>query len=159
MSLVEEIPAAARSLATGYVTIPTRAGGRMASTFQHRNSAAVQRALARRLADLDREQHQQSSDAVLIRIDGNHHGGAGKTAGVRKILGSKKTLANLFDEDDKGTHAFLSAAAAPSRYPARKLCSVCGYLGTITCMRCSERYCSLQCEDTHRETRCLKIYA
>ncbi|KAK9479489.1 hypothetical protein V1514DRAFT_328063 [Lipomyces japonicus] len=117
------------------------------------NSSTIQRAIQRRLNDLERENYH---DTIKIELPRTF---AGKTVATRKILTSRKTLTNLFDEDEHGAAAFQSVAAQPSVYPGRHLCSVCGYWGTITCTRCSARYCSLACQDTHRETRCLKVYA
>lgn len=38
----------------------------------------------------------------------------------------------------------------------RHFCSVCGFNAPYTCITCGMRYCSLQCMQTHRDTRCLK---
>lgn len=38
---------------------------------------------------------------------------------------------------------------------SRKFCMVCGYLGDYTCVRCGARSCSLRCQASHQETRCL----
>ncbi|KAK9470461.1 uncharacterized protein V1510DRAFT_370133 [Dipodascopsis tothii] len=121
------------------------------------DSTSAQRALTRRIADLERENYHEN---VKIEIPAAVSKAATKsTPAVRRILASKKALGNYFDDDEAGTKRFQAAAVQPSRYPARKLCSVCGYWGTIKCIRCGARYCSAACEDTHRETRCLKVYA
>ena len=43
-----------------------------------------------------------------------------------------------------------------SRLPPRKLCAVCGFPSSYTCVTCGARYCSLKCLEVHQETRCLK---
>ncbi|KAK9464124.1 uncharacterized protein V1516DRAFT_669621 [Lipomyces oligophaga] len=83
----------------------------------------------------------------------------GRTPAIRKLISSKKVLSNLLDEDNIGAAEIAAVTVGPSRYPGRHICSVCGYWGPITCIRCSARYCSMACEDVHRETRCLKVYA
>ncbi|KAK9466263.1 hypothetical protein V1512DRAFT_264234 [Lipomyces arxii] len=150
MPLVEEIHTGRTSSAVST--------GRRKGPVRTADSAAVQRAISRRLAELERENY---NDTVKIDIPNPRSEGrsVGKTAGVRKILTSKKVLSNMFDEDDAAAREYSAAAVGPSVYPARHLCSVCGYWGFVTCIRCGARYCSLACEDTHRETRCLKVYA
>ncbi|KAA8494632.1 Zinc finger HIT domain-containing protein 1 [Porphyridium purpureum] len=49
------------------------------------------------------------------------------------------------------------ARALPSRFPARRICSVCGFQAPYTCVRCGSRFCTVQCGVTHDETRCLKF--
>ncbi|KAK9380446.1 SWR1 complex subunit vps71 [Kockiozyma suomiensis] len=129
------------------------------------DSAVVKRAIARRIADLERENYNDLVKIDIPRVSGYQNSNgvgpsvSGRTAGVRKLLQSKKALQNLFDEDESGASEFMSVISGPSIYPSRNICSVCGYWGPITCSRCNARYCSLACEDTHRETRCLKVYA
>lgn len=47
---------------------------------------------------------------------------------------------------------FLSAVRVRSRYPLHRstapVCTVCGYWGDVTCMRCGERTCGLRCSTT-----------
>ncbi|KAK9240633.1 hypothetical protein V1525DRAFT_369728 [Lipomyces kononenkoae] len=148
MPLVELVTGAtAQSTISGRKNFPKREG----------DSSSIQRAINRRLADLERENYNDSVKIEVPKAEGSRS--SGKSPAVRRILVSKKTLSNLFDDDETGTSEFYSAAVERSRYPMRHLCSVCGYWGAITCIRCGARYCSLACEDTHRETRCLKVYA
>lgn len=49
---------------------------------------------------------------------------------------------------------YLTAAAPPSRRPPLFLCSVCGYKGKYTCIRCGLRYCDIGCRQTHDDSRC-----
>ncbi|KAL9003016.1 MAG: hypothetical protein Q9188_004097 [Gyalolechia gomerana] len=43
--------------------------------------------------------------------------------------------------------------------PRRHFCEICGYWGTVKCLKCGARVCGLQCKNTHDEGRCLKFYA
>ena len=43
--------------------------------------------------------------------------------------------------------------------PQRHFCEICGYWGTIKCMKCGARVCGLDCKNTHDDGRCLKFYA
>jgi zinc finger HIT domain-containing protein 1 len=52
---------------------------------------------------------------------------------------------------------YVSVNAASSGKPARKFCSVCGLLGHYSCTRCGMRYCSIKCNNHHKETRCMKF--
>ncbi|KAI2806277.1 Zinc finger HIT domain-containing protein 1 [Blomia tropicalis] len=38
----------------------------------------------------------------------------------------------------------------------RHFCSICGFKGIYTCVICGFRYCSIDCQQIHKETRCLK---
>jgi zinc finger HIT domain-containing protein 1 len=49
--------------------------------------------------------------------------------------------------------SYLTSEMGPSRYPARRLCSVCGWRGLYCCTRCGMRYCGLQCLNLHQDTR------
>jgi zinc finger HIT domain-containing protein 1 len=53
-----------------------------------------------------------------------------------------------------GEPSYLTAAAPPSQRPPMPLCSVCGYKGKYTCLRCGLRYCDIGCRQTHDESRC-----
>jgi zinc finger HIT domain-containing protein 1 len=54
-------------------------------------------------------------------------------------------------------HNYASIEAPPSAIPGRKFCSVCGFSGKYSCTRCGMRYCSIRCNNSHKETRCLKF--
>jgi len=55
--------------------------------------------------------------------------------------------------------SYLTVAAAPSMLPQRHFCSVCGYFANYTCTQCGSRFCSVRCNSTHKETRCMKFIA
>jgi len=54
---------------------------------------------------------------------------------------------------------YYSAAAAPSKFPTKFFCSVCGFFSNYSCTQCGARFCSVKCNATHKETRCLKFVA
>lgn len=47
----------------------------------------------------------------------------------------------------------------PPHRPQRHFCEICGYWGTIKCMKCGARVCGLECKGAHDDGRCLKFYA
>lgn len=51
------------------------------------------------------------------------------------------------------------AAPPPPGKPQRYFCEICGYWGTIKCMKCGARVCGLECKGAHDDGRCLKFYA
>ena len=51
------------------------------------------------------------------------------------------------------------SAPPPVGKPQRHFCEICGYWGTIKCMKCGARVCGLDCKVTHDDGRCLKFYA
>ena len=50
------------------------------------------------------------------------------------------------------------SAPPPPHKPQRHFCEICGYWGTIKCMKCGARVCGLECKNTHDDGRCLKFY-
>lgn len=50
-------------------------------------------------------------------------------------------------------------APPPLGKPQRQFCEICGYWGTIKCMKCGARVCGLDCKGAHDDGRCLKFYA
>ncbi|GAO49722.1 hypothetical protein SAICODRAFT_32169 [Saitoella complicata NRRL Y-17804] len=112
------------------------------------------RAVIKHLAELERDNYHD----VKIDVPKTESFRKGKklTSAVRKHLLSRKTFAQLLDEAD--SPSYQAASSAPSRYPRREFCSVCGYFGTYKCMRCGARYCDSGCKATHLETRCVGFY-
>lgn len=52
--------------------------------------------------------------------------------------------------------SYNDARAAPSvGKPQRRFCEICGYWGTIKCMKCGARICGLDCRNSHEDGRCL----
>ncbi|KAL8920237.1 MAG: hypothetical protein Q9172_004590 [Xanthocarpia lactea] len=55
--------------------------------------------------------------------------------------------------------SYNAARAAPSiGKPPRHFCEICGYWGSVRCLKCGARVCGLDCKNTHDEGRCLKFY-
>ncbi|KAF9561956.1 hypothetical protein CPC08DRAFT_817369 [Agrocybe pediades] len=104
---------------------------------------------------------QTISDKRNLNILGTS-AAAGKkksTMKVRTALLYRKNLATLIEESGIATlpanvPTYLTAAAAPSIYPPRMICSVCGYWGRYKCRRCAMAFCDNNCEGVHLETRC-----
>lgn len=122
-------------------------------------SSTKTRAIARRLNELERENYNDSVKLEPPRDIYSPNNANKKGTALKKILASKKTLQNFFDEDSQGAERFQFVASSTSAYPKRRLCTVCGYKGFCSCVRCGFRYCSKTCEEAHTETRCLKMYA
>ena len=51
------------------------------------------------------------------------------------------------------------AVLPPTPRPQRHFCEICGYWGTIKCLKCGARVCGLECKGAHDDGRCLKFYA
>lgn len=52
--------------------------------------------------------------------------------------------------------SYNGARAAPSLgKPQRRFCEICGYWGTLKCMKCGARVCSLECKKAHSDGRCI----
>lgn len=85
---------------------------------------------------------------------GGAGGGAG--AGGRERV---KPLSQVLLESGLDVHSstpnYFTAAAAPSKLPARAMCSVCGFAAPYTCTRCGSKYCDSRCLRQHKEDRCL----
>ena len=43
--------------------------------------------------------------------------------------------------------------------PQRQFCEICGYWGSVKCLKCGARVCGLECKRAHDDGRCLKFYA
>lgn len=53
--------------------------------------------------------------------------------------------------------SYNQARAAPAAgKPQRYFCEICGYWGSIRCMKCGARVCGLECKGAHDEGRCLR---
>lgn len=72
-------------------------------------------------------------------------------------------LVQLIDEDSKRQAPNYMTAVAPSpeiyHLPKRHFCGVCGLNGKYTCVTCGARFCCINCQATHKETRCMKWIA
>eukprot|EP00762_Andalucia_godoyi_P003072 ANDGO_01072.mRNA.1 hypothetical protein len=72
----------------------------------------------------------------------------------------KRTLGQILVDDATwlDEQGLAKVTCPPSaRGTVKKYCSVCGFGGKYTCVECGERFCSLECRNAHKETRCLKF--
>jgi zinc finger HIT domain-containing protein 1 len=69
-------------------------------------------------------------------------------------------LNQLIEEDARRPAPNYTTAVAPDpakfNLPQRHFCAVCGFNGKYTCVTCGARFCSINCQTTHKETRCMK---
>ncbi|KAE8220980.1 hypothetical protein CF319_g5578 [Tilletia indica] len=81
------------------------------------------------------------------------------TPAARKILTMKRTFASLVSDATEfpsmhvGPNYFTAQASRP-RQASRAVCSICGYWGEYSCVKCGDRYCSRKCGTTHESARC-----
>ena len=71
----------------------------------------------------------------------------------------RKTFQQLLEEDrqlNPDGPNYATAQVSQSKLPERHFCAVCGFPSTYTCTSCGVRFCSLRCQSTHQDTRCLK---
>ncbi|CAH8277232.1 unnamed protein product [Arabidopsis lyrata] len=55
---------------------------------------------------------------------------------------------------------YLKAAVGPPSSSSRRhFCSVCGYIAGYNCCLCGMRFCSIRCQNIHKDTRCQKFVA
>ena len=63
----------------------------------------------------------------------------------------------LVDAPPLSYNAARATLPEPSK-PRRYFCEICGYWGTIKCVKCGARVCGLECKGTHDDGRC-QLYA
>jgi zinc finger HIT domain-containing protein 1 len=85
---------------------------------------------------------------------------AKKKAPVKPLF-VRKSLKSVLELEEQGKASFVptidNIAYPDSRLARRTFCCVCGMLSVYTCRKCSQRFCSLNCDEAHKETRCLKF--
>ncbi|RKO88951.1 hypothetical protein BDK51DRAFT_27645 [Blyttiomyces helicus] len=107
------------------------------------DSLSRERAHLRRLDELERDNFVvipepdptlSSRKATMRNLESDEAGGSkkGRKSAVRKLLVQRKSLAVLIQESRIGEQppdvpTYLTVAVGPSKFPARKFCSVCGY--------------------------------
>eukprot|EP00457_Paulinella_chromatophora_P015759 gb/GEZN01016432.1/.p1 GENE.gb/GEZN01016432.1/~~gb/GEZN01016432.1/.p1 ORF type:complete len:210 (+),score=30.82 gb/GEZN01016432.1/:133-762(+) len=140
-----------------------------------------------RLEALDSDNHQappldaQDLDSDPFEEDTYSPGVQGKAKKAKKGKGkrgssskpqaapsTRNTEAKVLDltylmQEEEDYHpnvpTYFSAAASESCLPARKFCSVCGFISQYTCVRCGLFFCSLRCQSSHEKLRCMKFGA
>jgi len=134
----------------------SKQGGRTASRWDR---ALQDKHTARHLQELDKDNYHDVKVDIPRSLDSNARGKRKQSAGVKRLLASRKTFAMHLDEAGQAMAPYHQAAAKMSFRPVRHFCTICGYWGSYVCIKCRARYCSLVCQETHKETRCLKTYA
>lgn len=112
----------------------------------------------------------QSTQGGLLQ-PGTARSGVTKRSGARDPLDDEPLLKSQVPSapSEELMEALLSgpplsynaarAAPPPAWKPQRHFCEICGYWGTIKCMKCGARVCGLDCKGAHDDGRCLKFYA
>ena len=76
---------------------------------------------------------------------------------ARQLKFARKNFTTLSEEEHELTSNrkfnYFSITVPPSRFPARKFCSVCGFVSSYVCVQCGTKYCSSKCLQTHKDTR------
>lgn len=121
------------------------------------------------------EKSSTTSNTSATQLGGVTHSSSGSTSksSKRRLKTAeyykqrfRKNFLQLLEEDaiqneksaDKCV-SYISAQAPPSKKPQRHFCAVCGFPSNYCCTVCGARFCSLMCQETHQETRCLKYTA
>ncbi|KAI6661398.1 Zinc finger HIT domain-containing protein 1 [Oopsacas minuta] len=70
----------------------------------------------------------------------------------------RKNFSSLLEEIEFQTDQpnYFTAKAPKSILPKRKFCAVCGFPSCYNCVVCGGVYCTIECQLTHKETRCNK---
>lgn len=133
------------------------------SIRQHRKKVCVPEEM-----DIDVEYEQQvpvRSSSSASNLKGLSRG---SSTNLSKLGNAKNTSStNLKSVASTGSMAYTDSvdevnyytiAARPSAFPARQcFCSVCGFIGHYSCTRCGSKFCSIKCNESHKETRCFKF--
>ncbi|KAK9862394.1 hypothetical protein WJX84_009268 [Apatococcus fuscideae] len=110
----------------------------------------------------DSDEGPQPGEGRKRKKGAKRPGAKRKTRGQLAEQRGPKSFATMLDEADledapEDAQNYLTAAAAPSVYPAHRWCSVCGFAAPYKCVRCGSQCCSRKCFGVHSETRCLKF--
>lgn len=127
------------------------------------DEVARKRRLKHELDQLERDNYHEDPHANLTlskKVPKFEDGPKGERQRKSHLRLRALNFAQLVDEDAKRPAPNYSTAVAPDpakfNLPRRHFCSVCGYTGKYTCITCGSRFCSINCQATHKETRCLK---
>ena len=138
--------------------------------FSPFDSTLTQEQIAKNLSNVSAFGYSRQSKGLVLESDEpttpNSSNKRRKTQLKHDVFKTRfrKNLQTLLDEElgpsgDKTaeTRNYYTIVAKPSKYPALKLCAVCGFSSLYTCRLCGTLYCSLKCLDIHKDTRCLKF--
>eukprot|EP01119_Soliformovum_irregulare_P006146 TRINITY_DN17935_c0_g1_i1.p1 TRINITY_DN17935_c0_g1~~TRINITY_DN17935_c0_g1_i1.p1 ORF type:complete len:173 (-),score=18.01 TRINITY_DN17935_c0_g1_i1:36-554(-) len=83
------------------------------------------------------------------------------TTRIKRKLASFQAVLDteFFEAYPSHVPTYHTIAAGPSILPVRHFCAVCGDVAPYTCTRCGMRFCTVRCNETHADTRCLKFIA
>lgn len=162
--------AAIESVVEGQPDKPTPRASMDKTRPQYRvmDEIARKRRLKHELDQLERDNYHEDPHANLMlskKVPKFEEGKGGDKQDRRRSNVRVRVLnfAQLLDEDSKRTPPNYSTAAAPDpsvyHIPTRHFCGVCGLTGKYTCITCGSRFCSINCQGTHKETRCMKWIA
>lgn len=142
----------------------------MRPQYRVMDEVARKRRLKHELEQLERDNYHEDPHANLMlskkvpKFEDSSKGGEKHAERRRSNLRLRAlNLAQLIDEDSKRLPPNYSTAVVPEpskfNLPKRKFCGVCGHTGKYTCITCGSRFCSINCQGTHKETRCMKWIA
>ena len=133
--------------------------------------ASRERRLERQLDSLEKDNFHDDPHANLIfinkkmlHVEGQEQPKLNKNR-KRKFRGDhfkqrfRKTFQNLVEDEaalERDAPNYFTCVAPPSNRPAKKLCSVCGFPSSYNCVQCGFKFCSIECQQVHKDTRCLK---
>ena len=145
------------------------------------DEAARKRRNRQQLEQLERDNFHDDPHANLVmhkkapkfdeHAKPNSFGGQLSSSSVKRhALPRSRMLSfqQLLEEDSKSPEPNYMSVMAPSPsnvsddpnkvrcIPKRRFCSVCGFVAPYTCITCGMRFCSIACNSTHKDTRCLK---
>lgn len=109
--------------------------------------------------------HWGTSQRGTVRVGGSAGSGARDPLDDEPLLKSQvpsapsaEVMESLLSGPPLSYNAARAAPPPPGK-PQRYFCEICGYWGTIKCMKCGARVCGLECKGAHDDGRCLKFYA
>ncbi|XP_054708969.1 zinc finger HIT domain-containing protein 1-like [Uloborus diversus] len=123
------------------------------------------RRIREQLLRLEMDNHHENKDSISDDdiTDRSFGKVERKKQKSKKQLGGgkyRKNFTALLEEElancPPGKFNYIKAVVPPSKYPPRHFCSVCGFSSNYTCVQCGARFCSIKCNGTHKDTRCLK---
>ena len=161
---------------------PTMSSSRPVREKRVMDQATRQRRARKALESLERDNYHDDPHANLVMSkkalnlfqsenneDGSSSSSSSSKQRQRKTRTSeyykqrfRKNFSSLVEEEAVSRPDppnYISAVAPESNKPPRKLCKVCGFEAGYSCNVCGVLYCSIRCQETHLETRCLKWMA
>ena len=115
------------------------------SEVQTTHGAAAHRGTARAGGDFTSRSRDPLDDEPLLKSQ-------------VPLAPSEEVMEALLSGPPLSYNAARSAPPPPGK-PQRHFCEICGYWGTIKCMKCGARVCGLECKGAHDDGRCLRFYA